>query len=221
MFLAVAGDAPGYAAQRPIDQASFLIMRGGNVVGAEDFEIRPAAGAAGGAYTVTTTAYYPADQPTHLLVAAVQLGADSQITSAQFELQQNGVRQRVLVTVGERRITVRMGTAGHEATREFPGGRRQMLADDSVFALHALLPGSAPGAVQILWPRSGQRTAGTLNPHGQDTTTVGGAQRTLRHVSLETGEATRHLWYDDQGRLVKVSIPALGLTAVRRSTGRP
>ena len=40
-----------------------------------------------------------------------------------------------------------------------------------------------------------------------------------RHFRLEGGEASRDLWFDAQGRILRVEIPSRGYTAERESLG--
>ncbi|MCH7682078.1 MAG: hypothetical protein IIB35_00005, partial [Gemmatimonadetes bacterium] len=50
---------------------------------------------------------------------------------------------------------------------------------------------------------------------GLEETAVQGRLRELVHLVLSAGTDVRHLWYDTDGRLMKVEIPAQRLTAVR------
>lgn len=198
-----------------VDAGTFVILRGEDIVGLEAFELRRVVGAGAG-FTLTTSATYPPTQPDHTLRAVLQIGADSSVLSARFDFE-NTIRQFVLVDVGARRVTVRIGMPNGESTREYPSGARNLLAQDSLFALYALLPGLTPGTVRLLWPRDGRRAGGELVVYGREPTQLGPNQRGLVHMSLGSGPSVRHLWFDDSGRLIKVTIPALGLTAIRRS----
>lgn len=213
LVIAAAAWPGAAAAQGVVDRGVFVILRGGRVVGSEVFEVRRPG--PGGGFTVSTTASYPAEQPAVSLAATVELGRDSLVASARFEFT-GGDRQLVLVDVKPRRITVRLGSPGQESTREFPAGARVLLAHDSLFALYAMLPGTQPGAVSLLWPHSGRRAAPILENHGLTVTQVGGVDRALTHLTLGAGQWMRQLWFDAQGRLWKVVLPDLGLTAVRR-----
>ena len=208
----------GSAAQeRVVDSGSFAILRAGELVGLEEFQLRRITDAAGGdVFTLSTTASYPADQPTLVLSALLRLRGDSLVSSARLELQHEQRSAVALLTVGDRRVTVRIGVPGLESSREYPGATPSVLLDDSLFGLHALRHPQAAAGISLLWARAGQRSSGAVTFHGRTETDVGDTRRTLEHVSLGTGDAVRHLWFDDQGRLQKVEAPRIGLTAIRR-----
>ncbi|NIM50122.1 MAG: hypothetical protein GTN62_07270 [Gemmatimonadales bacterium] len=208
---------PGSAAtaQRVIDRGALIIMDGTRVIGREEFVVRQGRGpGAADGFTVSGTASYPAEQPTRTLVGVVEFGPDSQPAAARFDAEDGGL-QRVLVRFGRRRVTVRIATRSGESTREFPGAPRHLVLDDSLFGYHALSPAGPPGPVRSISPRQGRRTTAQLADHGMDRTMVGRVERVLRHLTVRTGNETRHLWYDDRGRLTKLAIPSRRLVAVR------
>lgn len=212
-----------YATQeRVIDGGTLLVLREGQLVGLEEFQVRQS-GRPGGpqTLTITATAHYPAERPTHVLVASVRFGGDSVVSSARFEVQGTESGALALVTVSGRRITVRIGLPGRESTREYPGTTPPTLLDDSLFAIHAVSPPiGTGGATGMLWPRAGRMRPGTVTAAGRAETTVGGVRRMLHHVTLTAGGPIRHLWFDDEGRLQKVEAPEVGVTAERRAGGR-
>jgi hypothetical protein len=90
------------------------------------------------------------------------------------------------------------------------------VADDSVFGFYAIpLP---RGARQAVLTRSGARHPVELLDRGTERTTLQGVPRELRHEVLRLGTQEHHLWYDPEGRLMKVEVPALGVTAARESS---
>jgi hypothetical protein len=198
---------------RVLDSGSFVILKGGDVVGVEEFQVRRTGA---DAFTVSATAHYPAERPTHVVTAVVHLSGDSVVSSARFETQHARQATLALVTVAGRRITIRIGLPGRESSREYPGTTEPVLLDDSLFGIHALRPPRTGEPVGLLWARAGRRTGGDVTFHGQAETDVGGRRRTLLHVTVRGGEAVRHLWFDEEGRLQKVEAPDVGLTAVRR-----
>lgn len=206
---------------RVIDGGSLVILRDGVPVGSEEFQLRRTQGPGGSAtFALSATAYYPADRPSHVLSAQLRFRGDSLVTSARFEAQSGQESTFALVTVGSRRVTVRMRLPGRESTREYPGTAPSVLLDDSLFSVHALRLPRTDGSVGLLWPRIGRRIDAEVTYHGTGETDLHGRTRVLHHVSLGRGQTVRHLWFDDEGRLHKVSAPGVGLTAVRESSGR-
>ena len=197
-----------------IDAGAFVITRGADVVGREEFTIRHGRTESGDGYTISATATYPPRRGQVTLAPVVELGPDSLPAAVQFDVFGDGQR-RVYARFGARRVTVRSVRPGGEAAREFPAARRQLVVDDSVFALYAILPGRGEGPLHLIAPRQERRVEARLTDLGTERTVVSGAARMLRHFGLEAEGETRHLWFDEGGRLMKVTLPGPGLTAQR------
>ncbi len=119
------------------------------------------------------------------------------------------------MVIGPRRVAVRLKTATGESAREYPAGGSVLLADDSVFAYHALPPNLSQPAASGITLRGARRGGAEWTDHGTEPTDVGPDTRALWHLSVTLGGVTRHLWYDDGGRLVKLSIPTSDLVVLR------
>lgn len=206
--------APAVGAQQVVDEGALVIMRDGTVIGREEFVVRR--GRPGGAdgYTVTTTAFYPAERPSRTIRVAMTLDPDSQPSTAQFELA-DGRRETILMSLGPRRVITRFRTEAGESARESPGAERLLLTLDSVHAIYAIPPGHGTGPVRVISPRVARATAARVTDHGTVATEPGGPTRPLQHLSIETIDQVVHLWYDQNGRLVQVTIPASNIRAVR------
>jgi len=202
--------------QNPVlDAGTFVISRGGVVVGREEFTVRRGRSSAPDGFTITTTARYSVPRP-NTLAPVVELGPDSLPVQVQFDVSGDN-QARVYARLGQRRTTLRVVRPSGESAREFPSDGRTLVVDDSVFALYAIRP--APGTLQLLAPRSGQRTPAELVSLGTEQTTLQGVGRQLEHWVLRGGDE-RHLWYDEAGRLMRVEIPSLSLSAERESAPR-
>ncbi|GBD31193.1 hypothetical protein HRbin33_00141 [bacterium HR33] len=197
-----------------LDSGRFTILRGGEIIGSEEFSLRRGRASGGEGFTLATTASYPPRGGGIALSPVVELGPDSLPVLVQFDVFGDGQR-RIYARFGQRRLTLRIVRPGGEAAREYPSSGRNWVADDSVFGLYALPPKRAPGPVQLFNPRTERRVAGRLTDRGTGRVLVGGVAHTLQHLVLETENGLRHLWFDSSGRLMKVEIPAAGLTAER------
>lgn len=201
------------APQGPLlDAGTLLITRGGAPIGRENFTIRRGRSSGPDGYTIATTVLYPPAAPRMRLTPVVELGADSLPVQVQFDIFGDGQR-RVYVQFGPRRITVRVVRPGGESARELPVTGREAVADDSVFALYALLPGGQP--FQVIQPRSADTRPARITEEGTGQTTLAGVAHELVHRILHLGAEERHLWFDRDGKLQKVEVPSAGVVAER------
>jgi hypothetical protein len=116
-------------------------------------------------------------------------------------------------------MTVRIATPRGESAREFPGGASHVALDDSIFGYHGLLGAHRPGPARAFSSRGERGSDVHVTDHGLEPTTIQRTPQTLRHLSVRGPSQTRHLWYDDRGRLRKIEIPARQLTILRESDG--
>ncbi len=201
------------APQGPVlDAGTLVISRSGVVVGREEFTVRRGRSSGPDGYTITSAVSYPPSSPSVTLSPVVELGPDSIPVQVQFDVYGDG-QSRVYARFGPRRITLRVVRPGGESARELPAVGGEIVADDSVFGLYAIPP--ARGARHAVAPRSGARFPLEVVDRGTERTTLQGVPRDLRHDVLRLGSQERHLWYDQNGRLMKVEVPALNLTAER------
>jgi hypothetical protein len=197
---------PVFGQGRILDRAIFFITRGSEVVGREEFVLRMGrASGQGDGFTISARAYYPADRSTPIMVSTIQFGPDSLPTAARLDLDTED-RPSVFVSLELRRITVRKVTPSGESARQFAAVDRALLLDEFLVSPYALLPSSGEGSLTTVDARSGDREVLDLVNRGMEVTTVQDASVSLQHLILGTGNSARHLWYDDLGRLIKVSI---------------
>lgn len=197
---------------RILDTGTLVVSRGGAVIGREEFTVRRGSSSGPEGYTITSTATYPPGSPTVTLSPVVELGPDSSPLQVQFDVFGNG-KSRVYVRFAPRRVTIRLVRPSGESARELPATRRMLVLDDSVFALYAVRP--TPGLQYAIVPRTAGRLSAELLDRGTERTTVQGVSHALAHWVLRSGGEERHLWYDEAGRLMRVDVPALSLTAER------
>jgi len=81
--------------------------------------------------------------------------------------------------------------------------------------------GEAGGAVPVVVPRQNVQEMMRVRWAGTDRLTIGGAAVTARVLVL-TGPAgaTRHIWVDEAGRVLKVELDGRGIVALRTELPR-
>jgi hypothetical protein len=121
----------------------------------------------------------------------------------------------VLIGVGPRRITVRSAMAGNESAREYPAAEPLLILDDSVFAVHAVPPPSGTASMRAMTLGGRRGSTVRISDHGFEITAVGRQELRLRRVTLTSDAGTRNLWYDGDGRLIKVDDQASGVVVLR------
>ncbi len=200
---------------RASDQGALRVRIGATDVAREEFSIWRGRSTSGGiGFRISATAFYPPRRTKVTISPSVELGPDSLPRLAQFP-PMTGSDVRTVAQFGPRILILRRFWTGSESFREHPGVARNWVVDDSVLALYAVPPGTQTGPVRLVSPRQGWRTDYQLTNRGQEETAVQGRLRELLHLVLSAGTDVRHLWYDNDGRLMKVEIPARRLTAVR------
>jgi len=208
--------APPIVAQgRLVDQGVFEISRGSQIVGREEFVLRTGRQQSpGNGFTLTIQSYYPASSARPVLESVIEFGPDSLPTAARLDVD-TGDRPSLLVLFEPRRITVRRVTPGAESAQQYPAAARALLSDEMLVCLYTILPSSENGTVNLLDPRTGDKETLELTDMGRARSLVAGTEMTLRHRILGSNERARNLWYDAEGRLMKVEIISTGVVAIR------
>lgn len=208
------------AAQGPVrDRAAFVVTRGNDVIGREEYTLRQGRQSGGGrGFTLTVNAHYPPDRTSPIVISTIEFGADSQPATARIDLD-TGERPSIFVAMSARRVTVRTVTPRGESAKQFPAAERTILLDEFMLSPLVMLPGTEEGNIRILAPRTDQMNLARLRDRGTEPVEVRGLERQLRHITLESDTEIRHLWYDDSWQLVKVELPQSGTTAVRLPRG--
>ena len=210
--LPLAVPAPGLAAQQARDAGTFVVTVNGAVIAREEFTVRDGRGDARDGFTVTARRFGP-EGGDPVLVLTVELGPDSQLTTAQ--LAEPARQRRTYIQASPRRVTVRAVTPSGESVREYPGANALWLADDSGVAGFVLPPRPDAHTMTLLWPRDDRRETLELTDRGVESIPTGAGTLRARHVVLGSATDERHFWYDEQGRLRKVEIPGRGFIAAR------
>ncbi|MGH7753652.1 MAG: hypothetical protein ACREN5_12620, partial [Gemmatimonadales bacterium] len=202
----------------PLDQGVLAVRRDSVEVARESFRLqgsRLSSGASG--WIVTTTSQYGADLA---LSAIVEVGPDSLALFLQYDVQHPSRPYRVLGRSAAGRMVLRHVSPRSERARELPTGPALVILDDSLFATYAVaawFAGQAPQAVTAVYPRAGRRETLTIRDEGETHTMVNGDVATARHVVLSGGvDGPAHIWVSRDGRLLKVELPAHGVSAERQ-----
>jgi hypothetical protein len=198
-----------------LDEATFMVSKNGVALGRESFKIVRAPGPGGQFYRATGQSALGENRFT------TSLGTDSLGVPVSYEsdlMQRGEIVHRLRGRGGPGRFSVRLETKSGEAAREYLLNNGALLIDDDVihhFFFVPLVP--VRGAqLTVIAPRAGRQGRFRLEEMAKEMVEIAGRSiSSRRFVLTETEGASRTLWIDEKGRLLKVAIPATGLVAVR------
>jgi hypothetical protein len=128
----------------------------------------------------------------------------------------------IFVSVSSNRFLARIVSEEGERLREFRAGSGTVLLDEGIvhhhFLLGPFLEDGSTVSLTILIPREVRQQRMTLSLVGEEEIRVGGVLvPDARRFHLEGGAYTRDIWFDDQGRILRLEIPSQGYVAERES----
>lgn len=197
-----------------VDEGTFMVTRKGAPIGRESFRIVRAPAPGGQVFRATGQSALGDNRVT------TSLGTDSSgvPVSYESELTQRGeVVQQLKGRGRPGRFSVLVQTKSGESVREYVLNNGALLMDDDVFHHFYFVPVAAQHAqLIVVAPRSAEQGRYRLEERGNDNVEIAGRIIASRHFALigPTG-ATRDVWVDDKGRLLKVSVQEKGLVALR------
>lgn len=204
-----------------VDEAAFRVYRDGALVGREEFSIRRVG--AGDAARVVLRGTVRTDTPDGQLALNPMMdaqGADLQLSGYQIDVS-GAETTAISVTRSGNRFLVREISSQGERLREYRAGTGSVLLEEGVahhyFLLTPFLERSSAVSLTILTPRAGSQTRMTLTHVGEEEIRVGDRLVQARHFRLEGGEDPRDVWFDDQGRVLRVEIPSRAYVAEREN----
>ncbi len=209
---------PTVAQSVVIDEGTFEISIDGRPAGTEDFSIRRA-GVGRNTRTIATgeiTINGP-DGRLDLRPALQVMGGTMSISAYQMKI--SGSRdEEVFVTAGNRRFLLRMRSDRGEQERELRATPGTLLLDTSVAHQHYFLVGrraESGRSLAVIVPRQGRQYELTIADAGRESVQIAGQTVDARHLELSVGQATRDVWLDSEGRVLRVVSPSSGYAAVR------
>lgn len=219
--LAAAAPLARAAAQNTIvDEGTLIVVRNGAVVGRETFRIVEVDG---GEKVFTATAQV--SHGTRRLTPALSVSATGNPLLYRMELREGTtVQERLQATARPGRLSVLLQTDGGEAAKDYVLGSGALVLDDDIYHHYAFVPaaraGGAGSEVMVVVPRSGRQLRATLAAVGEEQVEIGGRTVPATHYVLTLPGGARDVWADANGRLLRVSLPALALTATREELPR-
>lgn len=201
-----------------LDAGAFALTRNGQSLGTESFEIRQAGS---GPQTLTLargTARLAIDGGSRTVETVLRTeGPDLIVTSYQVKVS-GDTQEQLEVGVTDGRLQARRISPSGEEVREYRARVGAVFLEDLLVHHYFLLyPRISAGAeVVAITPRTGTETRMVITGIEDVTLTVAGTAVPSTRVRLEAGPDAREVWFDAQGRVLRVDVPAQGLQGVRQ-----
>ncbi|HEY5219391.1 MAG TPA: DUF6134 family protein [Gemmatimonadaceae bacterium] len=207
------------AQETVVDEGTLVITQNGAPTGREAYRIVRAAAGGGQAYRATATISFNTQRLT------LRLTTDSVGAPLTYETEvrvHNVLMAHVDGTGRPGRFSTLSQTPESESARDYVMGENPLVVDANVFDPYyfAAMPPRRT-SFSVIDPRGGTQARFRFEDRGQESIRIGRATVSARHVALIGADgASRDIWVDAQGRLLRVEIPALGLVAQRDEVPR-
>ncbi|MBT8398556.1 MAG: hypothetical protein HKO65_18050 [Gemmatimonadetes bacterium] len=215
---------PGMAAGQNValDENAFRIYLNGEPVGREEFSIRQIGPSQQHRLILRGTVDLELEDGSLSLAAAMEVQGETLGVST-YQIKVTGTENTdIFVNVTDNRYLARIVSASGEQLREFRAGPGSVILDQGVahqyFLLGPFLENGPAVSLSVLSPRGGNQNRMTLSLVGQEEIRVGGVLvPDARRFHLEGGNSPRDIWFDNQGRILRVEIPSQAYVAERET----
>ena len=210
--------APAASAQVvTLDEGTFTVSRGPDRVGREDFSIRRTPGPEGTTVVVATATVINGDRR---ISPALRATAEGTPLAYQVDVQVAGeTRERFRGQAGRGRFSATMRTPSGDSSKEYVVTDGALILDDDIFHQYYFLAKRAPGSgpVAVVVPRRNVQVAMTIESRGAESVTIGGQALNATRLAIreQGGTATRDVWIDAQGRVLRVRIADRNIEVLR------
>ena len=205
---------PAAAQVAVVDEGSFTISHQGTRIGREEFAIRRTPHPGADVLVANATVTYTDRR----LSPALQTDAAGAPLRYQVEVSAGAdVQERLQGRVGRGRFSAQLRTPRGESAREYVVADGALILDDDVFHQYYFVARAGrTGAVPVVVPRRNVQVTMRVEGEGAEVVTIGGTRiPATRYVMTEPDGARRRIWVDAEGRVLKVTLEARGITATR------
>jgi hypothetical protein len=205
-----------------LDEGTFVVEIYGRRAGTETFTLRRAGFGANARIIAQGTLELQADGDRSALRMALQTeGTEMDIRAYQVDVTGSGALRLRMSRTGDRFRAEIESEAGIQE-REFRaevGSRPVVLLDRWVahqYYFLARMTRASEREISVISPRPGYQRLGTLTSEGVETITIGNQTVQAERLTLRVNGEEHRIWLDDQHRVLRVEVPAIGFRASRR-----
>ena len=197
-----------------IDEGTLMISTGGVPVGRESFRIVRAPGPGGQVFRAQSQSAIGVRRITTTL-STDSLGAP--VSYDATTLERGETVERLRGRGRPDRFSALVQNSRAESSREYLVQPGTILLDDDVFHhFHFVAAAVIDSIVTVIVPRAARTERLRLVRHGPVALPIGDRTITATRLALvDSAGGRREFWLDPRGRLLRVSIPAQGIVAVR------
>jgi hypothetical protein len=202
-----------------VDEGRFTITRDGTKIGSEEFAIRRTSSPGGDVLVANATVIYTDRR----LAPALQTDVAGTPLRYQVEVTVGSdVQERLQGRVGRGRFSAQLRTPRGESAREYVVADGALILDDDVFHQYYFLARShRTGMIPVVIPRRNVQVTMRVQDEGADVVSIGGSRIPATRYAIDgPDEGSRQVWVDAQDRVLKVTLAARGITALRDTPPR-
>lgn len=200
-----------------VDEGTFTVTRAGDAAGTERFTIRRAG--VGDDAIVIANAVIQLDRGE----GATEFRPLLEVTplddaSTNYQLKVSGAETAELsVRLAGQRYVSRIQTETGEEEREFLARPGTRILEEAVAHHYYFLRTAREGSrIPVIEPRTRRQLQLVVSAPENTELRIGAVRVQARKVTLTAGDDARAVWFDAQGRVLRVEVPAIGYVAVRQ-----
>jgi hypothetical protein len=217
--LSLALSSTSFAQVTTVDEGSFTISRGGtrpaDRIGQESFTIRRTRGAGGDVVVANATVTFDTEH----IAPALRTDTSFSPLAYQVEVRTGTDVERLRGRIGGGRFSAQLKTAKGESSKEYIVSDGALILDDDVFHQYYFLVQRVRGGsatIPVVIPRRNTQQTMRIQAGANEQVRVGTSSVEARHfIVQESAGATRQVWADAQGRVLKVQLDDGNITATR------
>jgi len=216
-LLVASAPAPADAQSVLVDEGTFTVRIGGKEVGTEEFAIRRA-GIGNDATVIANGVVQMATDggEVELRPLLETVLPDGAATSYQLKVS-GATTAEVSLALAGRRYVSRIRTQEGEEEREFLARPETRILEEGVAHQYYFLRNAREGArIPVIEPRTRHQLQLVASAATDEELHIGATSVQARRLAFSGGDAERVVWYDRQGRVLRVEIPARGYVAERK-----
>lgn len=207
------------SAQATLDEGTFRHIVGGREVATETFSIKET-GSGQDAVVIATGRIVYREGPRRELTSQLQVSGPGRRPTAYDILVSGDEEQRIRATSSGSRFSARIVTGDGERVREYLVSQGAVVADAAIAHHHyfvaARVANGSATRVPIIAPLDGRQLFANVSIGPAEEISIAGTTVSARPIrmTIEGGDP-RQVWIDDQGRILRVAIPARDFLADR------